>query len=61
MTSIISTCIVCGQFFYSKKQLKHHKDKNHRITDSKMQLLSRTTTDQDNRESGFFDPNPLLE
>jgi hypothetical protein len=36
MTNIISRCIICGQFFGSKKELKGHKDKNHRITNSKM-------------------------
>jgi hypothetical protein len=32
MTTITSRCIICGKFFDSKKELKHHKDKNHRIT-----------------------------
>jgi uncharacterized C2H2 Zn-finger protein len=59
MTSTISRCIICGQFFDSKKELKHHKDKNHRITDLKMKLLSKATADQDNRGPGFFEPNPL--
>ena len=36
MTAIFSKCIVCGKFFDSKKQLRTHKDKDHRITDSKM-------------------------
>jgi hypothetical protein len=36
MTPKISRCIICGKFFDSKKQLKHHKDKNHRITNSKI-------------------------
>ncbi len=36
MTIILSKCIICGQFFDSKKQLRAHKDKDHRITDSKM-------------------------
>jgi hypothetical protein len=36
MTSKISQCIICGNFFDSKKNLKDHKDKNHRITDSKI-------------------------
>jgi hypothetical protein len=34
--STISRCNICGQFFDSKKELKEHKDKNHRITDSKL-------------------------
>ncbi len=36
MTVILSKCIICGKFFDSKKQLRTHKDKDHRITDSKM-------------------------
>jgi hypothetical protein len=36
MTGKISQCIICGNFFDSKKNLKDHKDKNHRITDSKI-------------------------
>jgi hypothetical protein len=31
MTNIISRCSVCGQFFQSKKDVKGHKDKKHRI------------------------------
>jgi hypothetical protein len=40
MTSKISRCIVCGLFFDSKKELKEHKDKNHRITNSKMAVTA---------------------
>jgi transglutaminase/protease-like cytokinesis protein 3 len=36
MTSIISKCSICDQFFDSKKKLRDHKDKDHRITDLKM-------------------------
>ncbi|HYY67545.1 MAG TPA: hypothetical protein VE572_04285 [Nitrososphaeraceae archaeon] len=36
MANRISRCIICGEFFDSKKDLKDHKYKNHRITDSKM-------------------------
>ena len=48
MTSILSMCIICGKFFDSKKQLRAHKDKVHRITDSKMMpvLISEKTTKQ---------------
>ena len=35
MTYKISRCSICGQFFQSKKGLKEHKDRNHRITNSK--------------------------
>ena len=36
MTGKISRCNICGEFVQSKRQLKEHKDKNHRITNSKM-------------------------
>ncbi len=36
MPRIISRCIICGQFFDSKIELKGHKDRNHRITNTKM-------------------------
>ena len=36
MTGIISRCNICGQFLDSKKELRKHKDKNHRISNSKM-------------------------
>jgi hypothetical protein len=36
MTGILSKCIIFGKFFDSKKQLRTHKDKDRRITDSKM-------------------------
>jgi uncharacterized C2H2 Zn-finger protein len=36
MTSIISRCSICGQFFNSIKELMNHKDKNHRITSANM-------------------------
>jgi hypothetical protein len=39
MTNIFSKCIICGQFFDSKKNLRKHKDKNHRISNSKMMTV----------------------
>jgi hypothetical protein len=42
MRNIISHCIICGGFFDSKKGLREHKDKAHRITNSKMN--TKTTT-----------------
>jgi uncharacterized C2H2 Zn-finger protein len=36
MASKISKCNSCGKFFNSKRELKNHIDKNHRITNSKM-------------------------
>jgi hypothetical protein len=36
MANIISRCNICDDFFNSKRELRDHKDKNHRITDSKM-------------------------
>ena len=32
----ISRCNVCGKFLDSKRELKDHIDKNHRITNSKI-------------------------
>ncbi len=48
MTGILSKCIICGKFFDPKKQLRTHKDKDHRITDSKMMsvLVPQKTTKQ---------------
>ena len=36
MTSRISRCHACSESFDSKRKLKEHIDKNHRITDSKI-------------------------
>jgi hypothetical protein len=38
-----SRCNICGEFFQSKKALKVHKDKNHRITNSKIVGLKSLT------------------
>jgi hypothetical protein len=43
ITSKISRCNICGQFFDSKKDLKFHKDKSHRISDTKIKMMMRTT------------------
>jgi hypothetical protein len=43
MRNIISHCIICGGFFDSKKGLREHKDKAHRITNSKMNTKMTTT------------------
>jgi uncharacterized C2H2 Zn-finger protein len=37
----ISRCYICGEFFQSKKDLKEHKNKNHRITNSKVVVLKK--------------------
>ena len=39
MTNIFSKCIICGKFFDSKKELRKHKDKNHRISNSKIMTV----------------------
>jgi uncharacterized C2H2 Zn-finger protein len=36
MTGKVSRCTSCGEFFDSKRELREHIDKNHRITDSKI-------------------------
>jgi hypothetical protein len=45
MGNVISRCNICYDFFNSKRELKEHKDKDHRITDSKMKskVLIKTT------------------
>jgi uncharacterized C2H2 Zn-finger protein len=37
----ISRCNICGYFFNSKRELKEHKDKNHRITNSKVIVVKK--------------------
>jgi hypothetical protein len=41
MTSKISRCSICGEFLSSKRELKRHRDKNHRITAPK--TITETT------------------
>jgi uncharacterized C2H2 Zn-finger protein len=48
LPSVISRCIICGQFFNSIKELKNHKDKNHRITNARMR--GKRVVDEDNIE-----------
>jgi hypothetical protein len=36
MTNKISRCKICGKFLNSKRELKRHKDKNHRISAPKI-------------------------
>ncbi|HJU33732.1 MAG TPA: C2H2-type zinc finger protein [Nitrososphaera sp.] len=43
MTRRFSKCEICGQFFDSKKELKNHKNKSHRITDSRMNPIESLT------------------
>ncbi len=43
MTGRISRCRICGEFLHSKRELREHIDKNHRITDSKMTTAARIT------------------
>lgn len=38
LTYIISQCSVCGKILDSKKELKDHRDKNHRILDHHMEV-----------------------
>jgi hypothetical protein len=44
MTNIISRCSICGQYLNSKKALKAHKDKNHRITNSRIRMAASQIT-----------------
>ena len=36
MTGRISKCHICDRFFQSKKELREHKDRDHRITNQKI-------------------------
>ena len=45
-TSKISRCHICGEFFQSKKELKDHKDRNHRIINSKI-IRKKVPIDRD--------------
>lgn len=45
-TNKISRCHICGEFFESKKELKHHKDRNHRIINSKI-VVKQISIDHD--------------
>jgi hypothetical protein len=36
LTNKISRCNICGEFFDSKRELRLHKDKKHRISSSRM-------------------------
>lgn len=40
MANKISQCNICGKFFNSKRDLKEHIDKNHRITDEKIAVIT---------------------
>jgi hypothetical protein len=44
MTDRISRCNICGKFFDSKKELKDHKDKDHRVTNKKVVQRQRLDT-----------------
>ncbi len=46
MRNITSRCIICGGFFDSKKGLREHKDKDHRITNSKMKTTTVIVTEK---------------
>ena len=46
MTNKISRCTIRGEFFQSKKEVKDHKDKNHRITNS-MSVVKKVPIDDD--------------
>jgi hypothetical protein len=41
VTGATSRCTMCGEFFDSKRQLREHIDRHHRITNSKMKARGR--------------------
>ena len=61
MTNIISRCNMCGQFFQSKKGLKEHKDRNHRITNSKMMTMMPEITTKPAAKSEIIINNKIAE
>jgi uncharacterized C2H2 Zn-finger protein len=40
MANKISRCNICGEYFQSKKELKHHKGKDHRIAAPKVTAIA---------------------
>ena len=48
MTGKISKCNSCGKFFNSKRELKNHIDKNHRITNTKIFQLGALISSDNN-------------
>jgi uncharacterized C2H2 Zn-finger protein len=58
LPSVISRCIICGQFFNSIKELKNHKDKNHRITNARMK--GKRVVDEDNIKDQLWALGPGL-
>ncbi len=46
MTNKITRCNICGEYFQSKKEVKDHKYKNHRITNS-ISVVKKVPIDDD--------------
>jgi hypothetical protein len=46
MVAKISRCNICGQFLDSKKELRKHKDKNHRISVSKIMIATAVIVEE---------------
>jgi hypothetical protein len=61
MTYKISRCSICGQFFQSKKGLKEHKDRNHRITNSKMMTIMPEITTKPAAKNEIIINNKIAE
>ena len=63
MTNKISRCSICGQFLQSKKALKDHKDKNHRITAPKTLagITKLTTSSSAKKKSTIGSENDEVE
>jgi uncharacterized C2H2 Zn-finger protein len=57
MASIISRCVMCGDFFDSKKQLREHIDIHHRITNSKMAAVAKKKEWLTKKETFLADNN----
>jgi hypothetical protein len=61
MTYKISRCSICGQLLQSKKGLKEHKDRNHRITNSKMMTMMPEITTKPAAKNEIIINNKIAE
>jgi uncharacterized Zn finger protein len=52
MVNRISRCNICGEFFKSKKELRSHKSKEHRISAPKIMASMKKVTGLSSFEEG---------
>ena len=51
MTARISKCYICDQFFQTRKELREHKDKNHRITNEKIIVRKKDNEEEKKKKN----------